>query len=182
MQRLSGLFVGAVLGTVVVFLSADDVPSSPLAIVLRVLAAVILAGVAVIWLLGLKVAQSGGALPAALPTAAGFFGRRALVVTAEAALLLGGLALLRGWGLPEQVNVAWMAFVAGVHFMALAPVWHDRYPLIPGVVLVMLSVAGFAMAATTAPERVPVVIGVLFGITVLAGSAACSWRTLTSMR
>lgn len=178
MDRLSGLFVGAAVATAVIFLASDDVLSSPLMVALRVLAAMALAGLAVIWLLGLKVAQAGGTLPAAGVV----FGHRyAFVVAAEVALLFGGLTLLRGWDLPEQINVAWLAFVAGVHVIALARLWRDRGPLIPGVVLVMLSGIGFAMAATI-PERVPTVIGVLSAITVLAGSAACSWRTLTVLR
>lgn len=182
MQRLFGLFVGAVVGTLFVFSGTDDILSSPMTFVLRVLAVVVLAGAAVIWLLGVKVAQSGGTLLATPAAAAGFFGRRyGFVVAAEVVLLVGGLTTLRAWALPEQVNVASLAFVAGVHFVALAPAWHERAPLLPGVVLVMLGVAGFAMATTT-PDRVPAVIGVLSGFTILAGSAACAWRTLTSMR
>ncbi|MFI6631486.1 hypothetical protein ACIBI7_21675 [Nonomuraea fuscirosea] len=183
MQRMSGLCVGAVIGTVFIFLSVDESLSSPLAIVLRVLAAVTLAGVVVMWLLGVKVAQSGGTLKAAPNTAESFFGRRyALVVATEAALLFIGLTVLRSWGLPEQVNIAWLAFVAGVHFIALVPVWGERGLLIPGMVLIMIGVAGFALAATTALKWVPVASGVLSGITILAGSTAYSWRTLTSMR
>ncbi|MFC7588097.1 hypothetical protein ACFQYP_33705 [Nonomuraea antimicrobica] len=172
------------IGTVFIFLSVNESLSSSLAIVLRVLAAVALTSVVVMWLLGVKVAQSGGALRAEPNAAEGFFGRRyvLVVVAAEAALLFAGLTLLRNWSLPEQVNMAWLAFMAGVHFVAFAPVWRERGLLIPGVVLILIGVAGFALAAATALECVPVASGVLTGVTILAGSAAYSWRTLTSMR
>jgi hypothetical protein len=179
---MSGLFVGAVLGTVFLYSSTSDVHASLLTIVLRVLATVVLAGVAGMWLLGLKAAQSGGALPATPHPADGLFSRRyGLVIAAEAALLLGGLAPLRGLGLPEQATVAWLTFVAGAHFIVLVPRWRTRVPLAPGMILVAIGVAGLALAATRAPAWASVTIGVLFGMTVLIGSAACSWSTLTSI-
>ncbi|RVX41417.1 hypothetical protein EDD27_3948 [Nonomuraea polychroma] len=183
MQRLSGLFVGAMIGAVFIHLSANDVHNSLLAIVLRVPAIAVLAGVAVMWLLGVKAVQSGDVFPVAPDAGSGLFDRTyALIVAAEAALFLAGLALLRGWGPAEQATVAWLTFMAGVHFIVLAPRWRARLPLIPGVILVVLGVAGFTLAATMAPAWAPVMIGALSGMTVLVGSAACCWRTLTSIR
>ena len=70
------------------------------------------------------------------PPAAKMFNRGYwLVVVAEVVLLFGGIAVLRAWERPEETNVAWIAFVVGVHFIALAPAWRQRSIILPGVIL-----------------------------------------------
>ncbi|GAA0822288.1 hypothetical protein ACFQVD_40750 [Streptosporangium amethystogenes subsp. fukuiense] len=79
------------------------------------------------------------------------FGRGYLiVVAAEAILLFGRLRVLAAWERPEQTNVAWVAFVVGVHFVALAPVWKDWSIAVAGVVLTLLGTATFGWRTMTA--------------------------------
>jgi len=48
-----------------------------------------------------------------------------LVVADEVAALAAGLALLNGPFDPPQAGVAWVSFVVGIHFVALARVTHE---------------------------------------------------------
>ncbi|MFB4273590.1 hypothetical protein [Nonomuraea sp. GTA35] len=142
-------------------------------------AAVLLAGVAVMWLLGIKVAQEGGTVV----ESGGVLRRRyAVVVAAEVVLFLGGHTLLGDAGSPDRGAAAWAASVAGVHFLVLVAVWREGGPAIPGVILILIGVAGLAVADAPVPEWVPGLVGPLAGVTILGGCAASSWRTLTSMR
>ncbi|MEW9531940.1 hypothetical protein [Microbispora sp. NPDC049125] len=114
--------------------------------------------------------------PAAGQGAGGMFGRgHWLIVAAEAVLLFGGIALLRSWDAPEQANVAWIAVVVGVHFIVLAPIWKQTSILVPGVILTLLGVAGLVMANTSAVAWVPIVSGVLSGLTLLVGCVCAAW-------
>ncbi|WP_406314501.1 hypothetical protein OHA77_39585 [Streptosporangium sp. NBC_01639] len=98
-----------------------------------------------------------------------------LVVVAEVVLLFGGIAVLRAWDLPEQTNVAWIAVVVGVHFIVLAPIWKQISILVPGVILTLLGVAGLVMAETSAVAWVPIVSGVLSGVTLLVACVTSAW-------
>ncbi|MEV4377053.1 hypothetical protein [Streptosporangium sp. NPDC049644] len=88
--------------------------------------------------------------------------------------------MLAAWERPEQTNVAWVTFVVGVHFVALAPVWKDWSIAVPGVVLTLLGVAGLVLAATAAVDWVPFVSGVLSGVVLLLGTATFGWRAMTA--
>ncbi|MEV1176248.1 hypothetical protein [Nonomuraea sp. NPDC049784] len=103
-----------------------------------------------------------------------------VVVAAEAILLFGGIRVLAAWGRPEQTNVAWVAFVVGVHFIVLAPVWKDWSIAVPGAVLTLLGVGGLALASTTAVAWVPLVSGVMSGLVLLTGAITFGWRAVTA--
>ncbi|MFG3441308.1 hypothetical protein ACGF0J_29035 [Nonomuraea sp. NPDC047897] len=176
MQRMNGLLVGAVFGAVFVVVNAQSPLNSVTVNVLRVVAVLAAASVVAMWFATARRER---------PTAAGprrnMFGRGYLIiVAAEVILLFGGIRLLAAWEQPEQMNVAWVAFVVGVHFVALAPVWKDWGIAVPGAVLTVLGVAGLVMAATSAVTWVPLVSGVLSGAVLLAGSVTFGWRGMTA--
>ncbi len=171
MQRMTGLLVGAVFGAVFVVVNAQSPLSTPAVTVLRVVACLAAAAVLVLWLATARREgrDGGGQRP--------MFGRGYLVVVlAEAILLFGGLRVLAALERPVETNVAWIAFVVGVHFVALAPIWKDWSIAAPGVALTLLGVAGLVMAATAAVTWVPLVSGVLSGVVLLAGSLTFAWR------
>lgn len=181
MQRMTGMLIGATFGMVFVIINTVGPLNATIGAVLRGAAILSLAAVVVMWFLAIRRAKINGVEPAASPGAANMFGLGfVVVVVIEAVLLFGGLAMLRAWEQPEQINVAWIAFVVGVHFIALAPVWKQRGILPPGVILTVFGLAGFVMAATSAIAWVPFVSGVLSGATLLAGSVTFAWRGLAS--
>ncbi|WP_222721235.1 hypothetical protein [Actinomadura sp. HBU206391] len=169
---MTGMLIGAVFGTIFVIVNAHSPLNAAIGTLLRVVAVLGLAGVIGMWVLAVRRAKIGGVEPAAIPGPStnmfspGYWA----VVAAEVVLLFGGIAVLRALDQPEQANVAWVAFVVGIHFVALAPVWKQPGILVPGVVLTLYGVAGLIMASTSAVEWVPLVSGVLSGATLLAGS------------
>ncbi len=178
MQRLIGLLVGAVFGMLFVAINATEPLPSVVGTLLRVAAILALMFVIYVYLVVGKLTRNGAASPGGP-----MFGRAYLVIVAvEAVLLFGGLPVLGALGVPEQVNVAWIAFVVGAHFIALAPVWKAPSMLVPGVVPAVLGIAGFVMAATSAIAWVPFVSGVLSGVTLLGASAVLSWKHLAELR
>ncbi|OPG13012.1 hypothetical protein [Microbispora sp. GKU 823] len=185
MQRMTGLLIGAVFGAVFVFANSHPPLGHALALVLRIAAAVALTGVVAMWFLAVGRARSTGAEPGI--GGGGESGKMfglgfAVVVVIEAVALFGGIAVLRALDRPEESNVAWIALVVGVHFVALGPIWRDRTIMVPGVVLTVLGVAGLVMTATSAVAWVPLVSGVLSGLTLLAGCLAAARRGLAAQR
>lgn len=176
MQRMTGLLIGAVFGAVFVVVNAGDPLNTVTATLLRVVACVAAASVMVMWF---RTARKERTAPQ--EARGNMFSRAYLaIVAAEAVLLFGGLRVLAALGHPEQANVAWVAFVVGVHFIALAPVWKDRSIAVPGVVLTALGVAGLVLAATAAVAWVPFVSGVLSGVVLLGGSVTFGRRAMTA--
>ncbi|MFI6298591.1 hypothetical protein ACIBEJ_43850 [Nonomuraea sp. NPDC050790] len=174
---MSGLLVGAVFGAVFVVVNAQEPLGGAVAAVLRVLACLAAAGVGAMWFMAVKRARTTNTARTA--PRGGMFGKGYLVVVAaEVVLLFGGLRVLTAWEVPVQANVAWVAFVVGVHFVALAPVWKDWTIAVPGAVLTGLGVAGLVMAGTAGLAWVPFVSGVLSGVVLLAGSLTSGWREL----
>ncbi|MFI6909846.1 hypothetical protein ACIBKY_51885 [Nonomuraea sp. NPDC050394] len=174
---MSGLLVGAVFGAVFVVVNAQEPLGGAVAAVLRVLAGLAAASVVAMWFVAVRrerPVRERGPRP-------NMFGKGYLVVVAaEAVLLFGGLRVLAAWGVPAQANVAWVAFVVGVHFVALAPIWKDWAIAVPGAVLTVLGVAGLVMAATAGLAWVPFVSGVLSGAVLLAGSVTFGWKAIRS--
>ncbi|MFI6392243.1 hypothetical protein ACIBHY_34680 [Nonomuraea sp. NPDC050547] len=175
---MSGLLVGAVFGAVFVVVNAQEPLDGAVAAVLRVLAGLAAASVVAMWFVAVRrerPVRERGPRP-------GMFGKGYLVVVAaEAVLLFCGLRVLAAWGVPAQANVAWVAFVVGVHFVALAPIWKDWAIAVPGAVLTVLGVAGLVMAATAGLAWVPFVSGVLSGAVLLAGSVTFGWKAIRSV-
>ncbi|WP_217708660.1 hypothetical protein [Nonomuraea rhodomycinica] len=188
---MNGLLVGAVFGAVFVVVNARSPLNTGAADVLRVAACLGAAAVVAMWFATVRkersAAEAGGERPAAeaggkRPAAEarkGMFGRGYLIiVAAEVLLLFGGLRVLALLDRPEQGNVAWVAFVVGVHFVALAPVWKDWSIAVPGAVLTVLGVAGLVLASTPAVSWVPLLSGMLSGVVLVAGSVTFGWRSL----
>ncbi|MEO3886367.1 hypothetical protein [Nonomuraea sp. B5E05] len=172
---MTGLLVGAVFGAVFVVVNAQSPLNTVTVNVLRVAACLAAAGVLAMWFATARKERQEGEARAQR----GMFGRGyLLIVAAEVILLFGGLRVLSAWGLPEQANVAWVALVVGVHFVALAPVWKDWSIAVPGVVLTLLGVAGLVMTPTAAVAWVPVVSGVLSGVVLLAGAVTLGLRAV----
>ncbi|MFI7421320.1 hypothetical protein [Nonomuraea sp. NPDC049684] len=174
---MTGLLVGAVFGAVFVVVNAHG-PLNPVAAnVLRAAACLAAAAVLAMWLRAVRAERPAPA------GRRGMFGPGYLaVVVVEAVLLFGGLRVLAALGRPEEGNVAWVAFVVGVHFVALAPVWKDRSIAVPGAALTLLGAGGLVLAATPAVAWVPVVSGVLSGVVLLAGSLTLGLRGVRALR
>ena len=156
-----GSLVALAFGTVFVLVNSGDPLPSALGWVLRALAVLALAAVVV---LGVR---AGGR-----PTLEGrpMFGPSyRFIVLGEVVLLFAGFFVLRLLEAPVQANVAWIATVVGLHFVALASAWKTRSILVVGVVLTALGVVGLALLGTAA-EWVPFLSGVLSGVTLLGGS------------
>ncbi|MFB9890274.1 hypothetical protein [Planobispora takensis] len=193
---MTGLLVGAVFGAVFVVVNAQSPLNTLTAGLLRVTACLAAVSVLTMWFLAVRSERSAGkpaettgttgtAQPAgtARPGKPGMYGRGYLVIlVAEVILLYGGLQVLAAWERPVQTNVAWIALVVGVHFIALAPVWKDWAIAVPGTILSLLGVAGLVMVSTGALDWVPFVSGVLSGVVLLTGCVAFGWRIMTATR
>ncbi|MEU0564801.1 hypothetical protein ABZ297_05280 [Nonomuraea sp. NPDC005983] len=172
---MTGLLVGAVFGAVFVVVNAQSPLNAVSVNLLRLAACLAAASVVAMWFTTARKQR-----PAAGPRRNMFSRGYLIVVAAEAILLFGGLRVLAAWGRPEQANVAWVALVVGVHFIALAPIWKDRSIAVPGGVLTLLGTAGLVLASTAAVAWVPLVSGVLSGVVLLAGAVTFGWRAATA--
>ncbi|MGI5485607.1 hypothetical protein [Microtetraspora malaysiensis] len=177
---MTGLLVGAVFGAVFVVVNAQSPLNPVAAILLKVAACLAAVGVLAMWFVSARSERSAEEAQPAEGARRNMFGRGYLVVVAEAILLFGGIRVLAIWGRPEEANVAWVALVVGVHFIALAPIWKEWGIAVPGVVLTVLGAAGLVLASTTAIAWVPFVSGVLSGIVLLTGSVVLGWRAVTA--
>lgn len=164
--QLIGLLVGSSFGTAFVLANAGEPLPAAVGIPMRILAVLCLIAVVVAGFRGDR--REGTGRGDARP---GWFGPRfGLVVVAEFALIFGGIAGLRALDAPQEINVAWIALIVGLHFVVLARVWKRGAIAVPGVVLSGLGAAGMIMAAVSSVEWIPFVSGVLSGFTLLAGS------------
>lgn len=161
-QQFLGALIGAAFGAVFVLVNSGDPVPAALGWGLRALAVLALAAVL---FLGLR---AGGR-----PTLDGrpMFGPSyRIVVIGEVVLLVAGFFVLSLLDAPVQANVAWIATVVGLHFVALASAWKTRSILVVGVVLTVLGVVGLGLLGSPALPWVPFVSGVLSGVTLLGGS------------
>lgn len=119
-----------------------------------------------------------GSETSASPATENAFGRRyRLLVAAQAGLLTTGLVILWALDAPQQAYLAWTALIVGLHFIAfrLVGIWGrsiDR----PATVLVLLGLAGLGLAATPAAAWVPLISGVLVGLTLLTVGVSVAAR------
>jgi hypothetical protein len=158
-QRLGSL-VGAVFGLVYVIVNAGALPSV-VGLPLRGLGGIAFVAVLV------AVRQGGDGDGAGRD---GAFGRGYwLVVGAEVAALAAGLAVLNGSLDEPQAGVAWVSFVVGIHFFALAAVFGEPFFHLLGGAITACGVAGLALTAAGAGEApIAAVSGVLPGALLLA--------------
>ncbi|NBH05829.1 hypothetical protein [Amycolatopsis sp. SID8362] len=160
-QQFLGALIGAAFGAVFVVVNSGPPLPAALGWVLRALAVLALAAVVV---LGLR---AGGR-----PTLEGrpvFGPSYRVIVIGEVVLLVAGFFVLTLLEAPVEANVAWIATIVGLHFVALAWAWKTRSILVVGAVLTVLGVVGLALLGSAA-EWVPFVSGVLSGVTLLGGS------------
>jgi hypothetical protein len=100
------------------------------------------------------------------------FARRCwLIVAGELALIGIGLGALRALGAPHQANVAWIALIVGLHFIAfrVAGLW-GNIVVRAAAALVAFGLAGLGLAAASEAGRTSFVSGVLSGFVLLSGS------------
>jgi hypothetical protein len=159
-QGFIGILVGAGFGLAFVVSNTHPPLPDALSLLLRALGAAALVGTVA---LGLRAARHDDA---SLPTR---YGRRFwLIVAAEVVLLVVGLQVRRLLDAPEEANVAWIACVVGLHFIAFRWVWQTPSIAVPGALLTLLGAAGLVLSATPAVAWVPLISGVASGFVLLA--------------
>jgi hypothetical protein len=165
-ERLGSL-VGAVFGLVFVVVNAGTLPTV-IGTVLRALAVVAF----LVVLDALRrprrarrtVASAGGR-----PGGGGFGTGYWLVVAAELVSIAVGVRVLGGPLDTPDARVAWVAFVVGVHFVALAVVWAESVFHWLGGSMAACGVLGLTLAFAGAPHAaVESIGGVLPGALLLA--------------
>lgn len=164
--RFIGSTIGLVFGVVFVLANTGELAPGP-RLALRVAAAV----VAVVLAVGTVRQLRRAGTDAGPERGRGGFDRRyAAIVAAEVVALAAGLAVVNGVLQAPRFAVAWVAFVVGVHFFALARIWDLRLFTGLGVVVAALGVAGAVAGFAGAG---PAVIGVISGV--LSGAALFVW-------
>jgi hypothetical protein len=140
--RRLGSLIAAVFGLVYIEVNAGSL-TPPITLTLRVLGAgAFLAVLIRLWLEGPQPAA-----PAA--RGVGFGGHYWLIVALEAAGIVIGSAALRALGL-GSATVAWVSVVVGIHFIALAAVWHLSLFRRLGAAIALCGAAAIAAAAAGA--------------------------------
>jgi len=158
-ERL-GSVIGAVFGVIFVLVNTDSLPTV-VAALLRALAVIALVAVLV------RVRRPGGSMVAR--QSGGGLGRGYwLVVAAEVLAIAVGLAVLNGPLATPQAAVAWISFVVGAHFFALALLWKQSLFHVLGTALLLCGGLGLVLAATGSGDgAIDLVAGVLPGAILL---------------
>lgn len=121
--------------------------------------------------LAVSVLPAGTAQPGGRPGGAPFGRAYWLIVVIEAVALFGGIRVITGLGFPE-LGVAWVAFVVGTHFFALARVFRLARFHALGAIVTTFGIAGFVLRTLGHVEPVAIVSGVLSGLALLAFALA----------
>ncbi len=161
-QQFLGALIGAAFGAVFVLVNSGAPLPAAAGWILRGLAVVALAAVVIV---GFR----AGERPT-LDDRPMFGPSYRVIVIGEVVLLIAGFFVLSLLDAPVQANVAWIATIVGLHFVALASAWKTRSILVVGAVLTVLGVVGLALLGTAALPWVPFVSGTLSGVTLLGGS------------
>lgn len=177
-RRFLGLVIGAGFGALFVLINSGPPLGGAVTLALRVLAVVAFVALVAATVMmsrsgsgaGRQRASDTGTGPAPGLRMGRFGTGYWVVVAAEVTLLFGGLQLLRLLDAPSQTGVAWVAVVVGVHFIVFLWVWKQLSILVPGVLLTCYGLIGLMLASTSAVRWVPIVSGVLSGVTLLAGA------------
>jgi hypothetical protein len=170
--RATGSVIGAVFGLVYVEVNAFTI-GEPGSLVVRI-AAWVAFGTCLV-----AVGRGRGRGAASPGEALRLGARYWLVVAGEAVLLFGGWYGLNGpIGRPDAA-LPWVTLVVGVHFFALAVVFHARVHHLLGVCLTLCGAAGMALALGGASSSsVVVTAGICPGFVLLAFSL---WGSLGAM-
>ncbi|GAB2528710.1 hypothetical protein [Paramicrobacterium agarici] len=168
--REVGAQIAGVFGTVFVWVNSGEtlpVVRIPLVVIaLCALAAIIVLSVRSYRSKGTghsDVAGAGGGQGVRPPFGWGYW----VVVAIEAIALFGGSRLLTAWGHPE-LGVAWVAFVVGTHFFALAPIFRLARFHVLGAIVTALGISGFVLWLVGATFAIALVSGVASGFALLA--------------
>lgn len=170
MRPQLGSLIGANGGLVFVLVNAGALPG-PVALALRVLAAIAFVAVIIVTL------RSGSRTPAGPPP-----DRRAWriylvsVVAMVAAFPLGSLVLTRGFGRPELV-LPWVVLVVGAHFLPFAAAFRAGIFRAMAWTLIAIALVGGLATVLVDPVASPLT-GVLAGFALLAFSAAAPLQWL----
>lgn len=148
------------------------------------------------WPLGIRVAGAVVALALLLailrtsrlpvaepsPGQSGFADRRyQAIVGAEVVALMGGLFVINGVLERPVFAVPWIAVVVGTHFFGLAWTWRVRVHNALGAAMVVLGVAGFALAfAGASIGTVGLIAGVGSGLALFATAGSSLFAALRS--
>jgi hypothetical protein len=167
-QKL-GPLIGAVFGLIFVVVNTASVPTG-VAVLLRVLGVVAFLAV----LVAVRRPSPGVTAP---PAGGGFGPGYWLVVAGEVLAIAAGLALLNGPLAAPDAAVAWISFVVGGHFFALAVVWKQSLFHRLGAALMLCGAIGLVLAALgSTASAIDLVGGVLPGATLLGFSLWGSTR------
>lgn len=162
-QRIGSL-IAASFGLVYVWVNTGLLPTA-LAWSLRVLGVLAFVAIAVaVWRSRTVPAPGGQSARGTSPFGRGYW----LVVGVEVVALFGGVRILAGpLGHPDG-GVAWVSFVVGVHFFALAVVLHAPFFNWLGAAVTLCGVVGLVLVFTGgAPAIIALVAGVLPGALLL---------------
>ncbi|GGG15495.1 hypothetical protein GCM10007304_31960 [Rhodococcoides trifolii] len=158
-----GSIIGGAFGLVFVLVNTGSLPGA-VAMALGLLA--VLAFVAVV----VAVWRVPRARPSG-PVRGGFGKGYWIVVAIEVVAIFGGLRLISGPLNVPDAAVAWIAFVVGVHFFALAAVWKLSFFRVLAIGLTVCGVAGLAAAFAGGPVALIDVIGAVIPGALLLGFA-----------
>jgi hypothetical protein len=167
-QRI-GSTIAAVFGLIFVLMNTSALPSAA-AWTLRVLAIAAFAAIVIVVLrLGRRRTSKDATGPASGRAASPFGRSYWLITAAEVVALFGGVRLLTGpLGHPGS-GVAWVSFVVGVHFFALAAALHAPYFNWLGAALTLCGTVGLVLVFAGATQMwIEVVGGVFPGALLLA--------------
>lgn len=137
-----GAAIGAVFGLVYVLVNAGELPSGA-GLALRILGVAAFAGL-VVTLVTRR--DEGVGAGGGNSRAAGFSRGYWIVVVVEVIALFGGLRLINGPLDIADASVGWVSLVVGLHFVALAVVWHNPFVRWLGVAIALCGAIGLALA------------------------------------
>ena len=169
-----GALIGAGFGLLFLIINSTQFSSLGRTVVL-VLGIVTFAGIAVFAVRGLMQQRRVAAAEEPQPVRTAERDRRQppfgraywIIVAIEAIALFAGARLLSALGHPE-LGVAWVAVVVGTHFYALGRVFGlDRFHALATVVT-LCGIGGFIAFFAAAPAFIPVISGIISGLTLLA--------------
>jgi hypothetical protein len=166
-----GSLIGGAFGLVFVLVNAGPLPTA-------LDAAVRIIGVVAFVVVLVALRRPRSAVARARPATGGFGRGYWFVVLAEVVAILAGVRLLSGPLDTPDAGVAWAATVVGLHFVALAVVWAQRFFHVLGAAIAVCGLAGLVLALAGAPTAASATVGgVLPGLLLLAFAL---WGVLTS--
>lgn len=168
-----GSLIGGMFGLIFVLVNTGSFPG-PIALILRIVAAAVFVGIVV---------ALARVPPARLPDISkqGGFGRGYWVVVAvEVVAIFGGLRIITGVLNRPDAAVAWIALVVGVHFFALARVWHLSFFTVLAAGLTVCGLVGLVIAFGGGPEVAIDLVGAVIPGALLLGFAL--WGSTNELR